>query len=113
MAATRICVVKLHVTQDGLFQEFLWYHVFKHLFLEITREQTYRAIVKTHMDDVVIIYIVHPHAITIVGRLHHAIFRWIHSNIPMITLATKSDHRVHLQNFRDRENLWLLMYKGQ
>ena len=36
MAATRIRVVKLHVTQDGLFQEFLWYHVFKHLFLEIT-----------------------------------------------------------------------------
>ena len=59
------------------------------------------------MDDVVVIDILHLHAIFIDGLMRHLILCGVNSDIQVVTLAVIENNRIPLQYFSNRQNLRL------
>ena len=61
------------------------------------------------MDNVVVIHVLHFHAILVDGRTRHLIFGGVDGYIEVIALIVEKNHCIAFQHFGERQNLRFLL----
>ena len=63
------------------------------------------------VDDVVVVHLLHSHAIGCVGGTHDAIAGGVDGDVPMVALSAVHHYGVEVDNLSGADNLWRLLYK--
>lgn len=90
--ALSISLAPFHVREDGAVEEPAGYQLCELTLVDIAREELLTTVIDTDVDDVVVIDLLHLHAVVVVGRAEHFAARGVDVDVQMQTLTRGCEH---------------------